>query len=151
MLHRMDIVKLLNGYSIAAQIQISGIALAGLRCILRAAFGRTEIAEILLQYKAVVNAQDDAGRIPLHLVSKWEHVDFTRLLLEHGADVNSNDVARCMPLHLAYDRKLDIARLLVEHGANLDLEDFKGRTASQVASERGHHDFAKWLSGHGSK
>jgi ankyrin repeat protein len=110
------------------------------------AFGRTEIAEILLQYKAVVNAQDDAGRTPLHLVSKWEHVDFTRLLLEHGADVNSKDVDRCTPLHLAYDRMLDIARLLVGYGANLDLEDYKGRTVSQVASERGHHDFAKWLS-----
>jgi ankyrin repeat protein len=114
-------------------------------------FGRTEIAEILLQYKAVVNAPGDDGQIPLHLASKWGHVDFTRLLLEHGADVNSQDVDRCTPFHLAYDVNLDVARLLVEHGANLDLEDFKGRTVSQVASERGHHDFAKWLSDHGSK
>jgi ankyrin repeat protein len=113
-------------------------------------FGRTEIAEILFQYKAAVNTQDDDGQIPLHLASKWWHVDFIRLLLEHGADVNFQDVYRCTPLHLAYV-KLDIARLLVEHGANLDLEDFKGRTVSQVASERGHHDFAKWLSNHGSK
>jgi len=116
-----------------------------------AAFGRLEIAEILLQYKAVVNTRDDAGRIPLHLASKLEHVDLARLLLEHGADVNSQDVERFTPLHLAYDVKLDIARLLVEHGADLDLEDLKGRTASQVASERGYHDFAKLLSGHGSK
>jgi ankyrin repeat protein len=47
--------------------------------------------------------------------------------------------------------KLDIVRLLVKHGANLDLEDFKGRTASQVTSERGYHDFVKWLSDHGCK
>jgi hypothetical protein len=94
-------------------------------------FGRT--AEILLQYKAVVNAPGDDGQIPLHLASKWWHVDFIRLLLEHGADVNSQDVDRCTPLHLAYV-KLDSARLLVEHGANLDLEDVKGRTVSQVAS-----------------
>jgi len=112
------------------------------------ALGFTEIAEILLQYKAVVNAQDDDGQIPLHLSSKRGYVDFTRLLLEHGADVNSRDVDGCTPLHLA---KLDTARLLVEHGANLELEDFKGRTVSQVASGRGHHDFVKWLSDHGSK
>jgi hypothetical protein len=33
--HHMDIVELLNGYSIAVRIQISGIALTGLRCILQ--------------------------------------------------------------------------------------------------------------------
>ena len=113
-----------------------------------ASLGRTEIAEILLQYKAVVNAQNHAGQIPLHLASEPGHVNFTQLLLEHGADVKSQDEHNSTPLHLACDVK--IARLLVEHGANLDLEDFKGRTVCQFASERGRHDLAKWLSDHGS-
>lgn len=113
--------------------------------------GPIEIAEILLEHKAVVNAQDDVGRIPLHVASRRGYVDFTRLLLRHGADVNSQDAEGSTPLHLVGGVTLDIARLLVEHGANLDLEDFKGRTASQAASDRGSHDLAKWLSDHGSK
>ena len=111
--------------------------------------GRTKIAEILLRYGAVVNVQNNDYEIPLHLASKRGHVDLTRLLLEHGADVNSQDVDRCTPLHRTRDLK--IARLLVEHRANLGLQDFKGRSAFQVASERGHLDLAKWLSDHGSK
>jgi ankyrin len=116
---------------------------------LAAVFGRIDIAEILLQYEAAINSQNEAGQVPLHLASKLGRVDFAQLLLEHGADVNSQDVNHCTPLHLTYDMK--IARLLVEHGANLDLEGSKGRTVSQVASERGYYDLAKWLSDRGSK
>ena len=56
-----------------------------------AAFGRTEIAMILLQYKAVVNAQDDDGQTPLRLASKREHVDIARLLVEHGKNSDLED------------------------------------------------------------
>jgi ankyrin repeat protein len=71
--------------------------------------------------------------------------------------VNSQDGASCTPLHdylhrALYKGKLDVARLLIEHGADVDfLEDDKGRTALQVALEKGYHDFAKWLSDHGPK
>jgi hypothetical protein len=45
----------------------------------------------------------------------------------------------------------DVARLLVEHGVTIDGEDGRGRTAFQVASERGYHHIAMFLSEHGSK
>jgi hypothetical protein len=41
------------------------------------------------------------------------------------------------------------SHLVVEHGANIGSEDGKGRAAIQVASKRGHHDIAKFPSGHG--
>ena len=114
-----------------------------------AARGHTEIAEILLHYRAVVNVQNDYEETPLHLASKRGFVDLARLLIEHGANLNSQDEDRCTPLHRTRDVK--IARLLVEHGANLDLKDYKGRTVSKAASERGYRVLAEWLSDHGSK
>ena len=72
-------------------------------------------------------------------------------MLEHGADVNARNDSGKTPLHISMGGLLEIAHLLVEHGANIDAEDDEGRTAFQLASERGHHDFMKFLSERGSK
>ena len=123
--------------------------------------GQVEISLLLLQYKADIYARDRGGRTPLHLVMEYGHVNLARLLLEHGADVNARDINRDTPLITAVKynpidtgslkRRFEIARLLVEHGANIDAEDNEGRTAFQVASDRGYHSIAKLLSNNGSK
>jgi ankyrin repeat protein len=115
--------------------------------------GHVEVCRLLLQYKADSNAQDHDASAPLMIASQVGHVNVARLLIEHGADVNVPDNHHNTPLHCAASRSgnLDVARLLVEHGANIEAEDWKSRTAFQVASEKGHHDLAKFLSDHGSK
>ena len=59
-------------------------------------------------------------------------------LLEHGADVNVRTKDDTTTLHVAAQNgRLDNTRVLLERGANVG-EGGHGRTASQVASERGY-------------
>jgi len=40
---------------------------------------------------------------------------------------------------------VEVARVLVEHGANIHEKDNAGKTASQLALERGHHEIVNFL------
>ena len=109
-----------------------------------------EISRLLLQYKADFCAHDNNGRTPIDLALLYRRIKVTKFFLGHGADVNARENNTL--LHLALKGgHLDVARLLVKRGANVGAEDDMGRTALQVASEEGHHDFVKFLSGRDSK
>jgi ankyrin repeat protein len=73
----------------------------------------SECAKILIAYGADVNAQNDAGRTPLHsAVLRIENVDFVKVLLEHGAKLDVKDVKRKTARMLA--RNTEIVALLRE-------------------------------------
>jgi ankyrin repeat protein len=83
-----------------------------------------EIARILLDHGATVNAENKKGRTPLHQVAQGtydsqEHgVSVAWLLLERGGDVHAQDKQRNTPLHsAAFSGKLEIVKELLNHGA----------------------------------
>jgi ankyrin repeat protein len=51
--------------------------------------GHLEIAEILIEQNADVNARDDQGHVPLHDTARCGHRDPVRLLFRHSGDGNS--------------------------------------------------------------
>jgi ankyrin repeat protein len=109
-----------------------------------AVFGFKEISQVLLGYKADINARDSAGMTPLH------YKDEVQLLLDNKADVNAGDITGATPLQYAtgYNRK-DIVELLLAYKADVNARDKAGRTSFYVAKAGGYKDIEELLRQHG--
>jgi|SRR5579872_1178116 len=85
-----------------------------------AGYGRSDVAQLLLDGKAVVDAKNKNGYTPLYLAARSGHKDVVELLLANGADANANDnKERYTPLHAAEEEGYkDIAELLRQHGGH---------------------------------
>ena len=78
-----------------------------------------DIARLLIEKGAKVNAADSLGRTPLHWAASRDHVKFVELLLENGADVQARDHKGKTPLQLARERKAEKAIPILWKSANL--------------------------------
>ena len=68
-------------------------------------------------------------------------------LLRHGADLNAEDAVGYRPLHLAaFEGDAETVQTLLAHGAG-DARNRGGKTAMQIAEERGHAAMARRLRG----
>jgi ankyrin repeat protein len=92
---------------------------------LAAFFGRKEIAAILLDHGAPVNARSRNERFgreitPLHAAAANRQLAVAELLLDRGAEVNAKDRSGFTPLALAADGRNDVlVILLLERGGNV--------------------------------
>jgi len=79
----------------------------------------------------------DPGPVDMSLV---------RMLLDAGAPVNAPHLGGGTPLHsAAYSGDLDVIRTLLSRGADTWRRTDDGKTASDIARERGHTDAAREL------
>ena len=121
--------------------------------------GDLEMVQVLLEYKGDVNARNKNGKTSLHLTSQGSNSlqglnigpsssNVARLLLERGADVNARANDQSTPLHLAAARfgRVEVVHVLLQHGVNVGTKDSRGKTALQVASEKGNDEIMKLLS-----
>lgn len=78
---------------------------------------RIELAQSLIGRGAQLDAQDELGRTPLHIVAHYGHKELAACLLENGANINIADNDGETPLHLTVkaDRN-EVAQLLRAHG-----------------------------------
>lgn len=84
---------------------------------LAVAYGRKEVAELLLANKAPVNAKDKQSDTPLHYAALLVRKDLTELLLAHDADVKATNKKGQTPLGLAVARENKaVAEVLRQHG-----------------------------------
>ena len=60
--------------------------------------GHSEIAELLLENEADVNAKDNERRTPLHLAAGYGHPKIVKILLKHGARKDVKDYFDYTPL-----------------------------------------------------
>jgi ankyrin repeat protein len=116
-----EIVKLLlrEGTNPDTRSSEDGTGHQGETPLLTAAFwGRFEIAELLIDRGANVNAKAKEGVVPLHEAARMGHVKLARLLLAHGADVNAKDDKGTTPLDWAglHEGRPEVTKLLLEHG-----------------------------------
>jgi ankyrin repeat protein len=89
---------------------------------LAAECGNIIIANLLLEYQADVNAQDDYfGETPLHNAAYLGHLDLVNLLIEHGADVTALDPRGKTPFFMSTDpackHPMEVQAALIKAGA----------------------------------
>jgi len=111
-------------------------------------FGLQDIAkDLTIEHPQDVNSPSFAeASTPLHLTSRYGHVDLARMLVERGADMSAQDKDGSTALHLAsrYGH-VDLARMLVERGADMSAQTEDGWTALHLATSHGHVDLARML------
>jgi ankyrin repeat protein len=79
-----------------------------------------------------------AGNRDEHSATDADLIKAIRLCMEYGGDVNAADSTGMTPLLLAASKGSDqIVQYLATHGARLDAKDKRGRTAIEVALNKG--------------
>ena len=109
------------------------------------------MVQILLRYKASVDAVDNESRTALQSASWQGHASIVNLLLECGASVdhtcNQGATALCIA---AQEGHQDVVRVLLQHHAAPNHADQFGRTAMRVAIKGGHQKVVKILEEYGA-
>jgi len=113
---------------------------------LAARYGHVDVAKLLIQNEADVNAVCKADMTSLHLATRYGHVDVAKLLIQNGADVNAVDKYDWTSLHLAtrYGH-VDVAKLLIQSGADVNAVNNDNDTSVHVTASTGNVDVAKLL------
>ena len=116
-------------------------------------WGHVDVARVLLDYGADINAQDIHGQTALHWPSQEGHIKVVQLLLEHGGtlDVQAKHNNNT-PLHLASKNgRLGVVRLLLDHGADVQVRNEADSTPFMLATQEKHDDVAQLLLDRGAE
>ncbi|CAG0894442.1 unnamed protein product [Cyprideis torosa] len=106
-------------------------------------------AELLIQYKADVNAKDAKGRVPLHYATVRDLHSVVEVLLKHGANPNiAEDEFNECPLHFA--KSSATAELLIQYKAEVDTKNIVGNTPLVAATRNDRHSVVDVLLRHGA-
>jgi ankyrin repeat protein len=110
----------------------------------------TDIAEYLIQNGANVNAANDEGITPLHLVA-WP--EMAELFLRHGASLEARSDAGQTPLLVlaAEPERENVMAALLEAGADVNAMGRDGWTALDLAIARDEEEKAALLRRHGGR
>ena len=97
-----------------------------------AARGHREVAELLLDHGARINARDQSRMSALHIAITGVHKEVVSLLLDRSARIEGKDSDGDTPLNRAIQAGAkDIVKLLLEHGARI--ERLPGYIASNIS------------------
>lgn len=97
-----------------------------------------DIVDLLLNAGNKLDHRNHNGLTPLHAAARAGNDDGIPLLIERGADINARDADGWTPLHSAAWLGYDLTVLtLLNHGADKTILTNNGRTALDIAQERG--------------
>ncbi|MBS1794449.1 MAG: ankyrin repeat domain-containing protein [Acidobacteria bacterium] len=98
--------------------------------------GHTEIAEMLLDFGAKINARDDKRQTPLMRLDDDATPELAELLIKYGAKVRLVDEEGNNALILAArDARPEVLAVLIRHSDKIDARNDAGRTALMEAAD----------------
>jgi len=115
---------------------------------LAAFFGRAESVKALLALGADVKARstNQLANLPIHAAAAGRHAAVVRLLVEAGSPVNETQQGGFVPLHsAAQNGDLAMAKVLLAAGADPKLAAGAGKTAIDIAREKGFDELARLM------
>ena len=115
---------------------------------LAAFFGKPEVAKMLLEHGAGVDAytRNPFANQPLHAAAAGRHVEVCRVLLAAGADVNATQHGGYTPLHeSAQHGDVEMTELFLSASADPSATTDEGQTPADIAADAGHTDLADRL------
>lgn len=105
-----------------------------------------KIAEILINNKAQIDAEDGQRETPLEYAAAVDAVNVAKLLLEAGAKAKSKRWNMRSPLHIAAAHgSTEVAQLLISKGADVNAVDELNLTPLHYAMYRKQMGFVKLL------
>ncbi|MBC7862454.1 MAG: ankyrin repeat domain-containing protein [Bacteroidia bacterium] len=106
---------------------------------------KEELINFLIEKGAEVNAKNDEGITPLHIVL---YPEIAEILIKKGALVNCISDNGNTPLHSMAengDESLDEVKILLKNGADKTLKNKSGETAYDIAKGREDKEMMKLL------
>ena len=100
--------------------------------------GHVDVAELLLNAGADVNAVKRNGATALHLAAAHGHKDMVRLLLSRGADIASRNAAGRTPIQVARRVKKSLADNIQERDKYRSDEATEGGCAAMTSATEDH-------------
>jgi len=105
-----------------------------------------ELAKLLIEHGADVNADDAAGVTPLMIASRKGNLEGVKILIDHKADVNACDRDGENALFGAIANGYnDVVKLLIANKANIDVINHNGQTPIKIALKFKNHEAAELL------
>jgi WD40 repeat protein/ankyrin repeat protein len=92
-----------------------------------------EVARVLIEKGADIYAKDDKEDTPLFEAIKSNNLEIASLLISKGADVNLIDIYGVTPVYFV--QSVEAARMLIDKGADIKIKDNAGDTPLHVAVE----------------